>query len=319
MATGQIYMLLGLLSFSLLGVLHKVADVKQAARARSPRCWPARRSLFVLLFVRVRDVRRAGGAGARRARRPSVRRAAASIAILAFQAGVKHGNIATSWLAINLSAGIPTVASILIYDEPVRRQQGAGARADSGLDVPAVEGQEGAGGGASSLRERATPGVVAAADAGRVRRQRHRSVRSEDPDASGAWRRATRPSTSSTGISARCVFALAALLRSGLRPTGREIWLGALMGACSLLGQAFTGLALSHGMPGHVAFPITTGGSLFLVAAAGMVLFKERVGAVRDGRHRARHRRARRAERRVIVTGAAVRGGCQLTQPHPGG
>ena len=44
----------------------------------------------------------------------------ASIAILAFQAGVKHGNIATSWLAINLSAGIPTVASILIYDEPVR-------------------------------------------------------------------------------------------------------------------------------------------------------------------------------------------------------
>ena len=44
---------------------------------------------------------------------------AASVAILAFQAGVKHGNIATSWLAINLSAGIPTVASILIYDEPV--------------------------------------------------------------------------------------------------------------------------------------------------------------------------------------------------------
>jgi EamA domain-containing membrane protein RarD len=43
----------------------------------------------------------------------------ASVAILAFQAGVKHGNIATSWLAINLSAGIPTVASILIYGEPV--------------------------------------------------------------------------------------------------------------------------------------------------------------------------------------------------------
>ena len=43
----------------------------------------------------------------------------ASVAILAFQAGVKHGHIATSWLAINLSAGIPTVASILIYDEPV--------------------------------------------------------------------------------------------------------------------------------------------------------------------------------------------------------
>jgi multidrug transporter EmrE-like cation transporter len=75
------------------------------------------------------------------------------------------------------------------------------------------------------------------------------------------------------------VFAIAAILRSRLLPFGREIWLGALMGACSLLGQAFTGLALSHGVPGHVAFPITTGGSLFLVATAGLLLFREKVGA----------------------------------------
>jgi multidrug transporter EmrE-like cation transporter len=75
------------------------------------------------------------------------------------------------------------------------------------------------------------------------------------------------------------VFAIAALVHSGLRPYRREIGLGALMGTCSLLGQAFTGLALSHGVPGHVAFPITTGGSLFLVASAGLLLFKEKVGA----------------------------------------
>ena len=53
------------------------------------------------------------------------------------------------------------------------------------------------------------------------------------------------------------------------------------MGACSLLGQAFTGLALSHGVPGHVAFPITTGGSLFLVAAAGWCC--SRRGSARTG------------------------------------
>ncbi|HEY8548356.1 MAG TPA: hypothetical protein VIL35_00255 [Vicinamibacterales bacterium] len=75
------------------------------------------------------------------------------------------------------------------------------------------------------------------------------------------------------------VFAAAALLRSRLVPYRRELALGGLMGACSLLGQAFTGLALSHGMPGHVVFPITTGGSLFLVALAGLLLFKEKVGA----------------------------------------
>ena len=74
------------------------------------------------------------------------------------------------------------------------------------------------------------------------------------------------------------VFAALALWRSGLRPQSTEVWLGALMGGCSLAGQAFTGLALSHDMPGHVVFPITTGGSLFLVATAGLVLFKEKVG-----------------------------------------
>lgn len=74
------------------------------------------------------------------------------------------------------------------------------------------------------------------------------------------------------------VFAAAALVRSGLRPRGSEVALGALMGGCSLLGQSFTGLALSNGMPGHVVFPITTGGSLFLVASAGLFLFKENVG-----------------------------------------
>ena len=119
MATGQIYMLLGLLSFSLLGVLHKVADVKTSRPS----------AINALLFscvaavrVPVRAVRhadRTGGADARGRRSRIPFGVAASVAILAFQAGLKHGNIATSWLAINLSAGIPTVASILIYDEPV--------------------------------------------------------------------------------------------------------------------------------------------------------------------------------------------------------
>ena len=36
---------------------------------------------------------------------------------------VRHGDIATSWLAINLSSGLPTIASILIYHEPVGLQR----------------------------------------------------------------------------------------------------------------------------------------------------------------------------------------------------
>lgn len=118
MSTGQIFMLLGLVSFSLLGVLHKVADI-QRSRPTAINALLAGSSLaFVLAFLA------AGSSGGPAAPASVVLLAlpfgiSASIAILAFQAGVKHGNIATSWLAINLSAGIPTVASILIYDEPV--------------------------------------------------------------------------------------------------------------------------------------------------------------------------------------------------------
>lgn len=57
-----------------------------------------------------------------------------------------------------------------------------------------------------------------------------------------------------------------------------EILFGIAMGFGSLGGQFFTGKALASGIPGHIAFPITTGGSLFLVALAGILVFKERVG-----------------------------------------
>jgi EamA domain-containing membrane protein RarD len=118
MATGQIYMLLGLLSFSLLGVLHKVADVKKSRPTAINALLFIASLLFVFLFVLFGT-----GTGPMVPTRVAAIGIpfgiAASVAILAFQAGLKHGDIATSWLAINLSAGIPTVASILIYDEPV--------------------------------------------------------------------------------------------------------------------------------------------------------------------------------------------------------
>jgi EamA domain-containing membrane protein RarD len=102
----------------MLGVLHKVADVQQSRPTTINGLLASSSLLFVFAFVML-------GASGGPAAPASVWSVAipfgvsASVAILAFQAGVKHGNIATSWLAINLSAGIPTVASILIYSEPV--------------------------------------------------------------------------------------------------------------------------------------------------------------------------------------------------------
>ena len=52
----------------------------------------------------------------------------ASLAILAFQQGVRFGKISTSWVVINLSTALPTVLSIAIYHETVslRRALGLG-------------------------------------------------------------------------------------------------------------------------------------------------------------------------------------------------
>lgn len=118
MTAGHIYLVLGLVSFGLLGVLHKVADVQQSRPSPINALLAGASLLFVLTFVLV-GPENGPAAPLRVASIALPFGAAASVAILAFQAGVKHGHIATSWLAINLSAGIPTVASILIYDEPV--------------------------------------------------------------------------------------------------------------------------------------------------------------------------------------------------------
>ncbi|HET8549342.1 MAG TPA: hypothetical protein VFL57_15120 [Bryobacteraceae bacterium] len=118
MRSGHLYMLLALACFSTLGVFHKLADVKNCR----PRPLTALIYVWSLVLITAMVV-------LLQQRSPSAPAAVVSIgipfgmsaaaAILAFQAGIRHGNIATSWLAINLSSGIPTVASIILYNESV--------------------------------------------------------------------------------------------------------------------------------------------------------------------------------------------------------
>src|SRR5437667_12062542 len=49
--------------------------------------------------------------------------AIALCALWAFQEGLKHGKIATSWLIINLSSAIPTLGSSLLYKAPINLQK----------------------------------------------------------------------------------------------------------------------------------------------------------------------------------------------------
>ena len=121
MTEGFIYALLGLLGFSALGVFHKLADTLQCRPAPVNALLYGWSLVFVTLLIVLRGEELRTPANVATLALPFG--IFASIAILAFQAGIRHGDIATSWLAINLSSGLPTIASILVYHEPVGLQR----------------------------------------------------------------------------------------------------------------------------------------------------------------------------------------------------
>ena len=74
------------------------------------------------------------------------------------------------------------------------------------------------------------------------------------------------------------LFGLAWFLATRGRFRAQELGMAFGIAMGSFGGQLFSLLALERNVPGYVVFPMTTGGNLFLVAAAGIFLFREKVG-----------------------------------------
>lgn len=105
-----------LFSYGILGICHKLAERKHC------RPQPLAAVLMFSAFLGMNGFVLFGGGYSIPSKALYAALICGTIAICAlwaFQEGIKHGKIATSWLIINLSAAIPTVASILIYEEPV--------------------------------------------------------------------------------------------------------------------------------------------------------------------------------------------------------
>jgi multidrug transporter EmrE-like cation transporter len=77
---------------------------------------------------------------------------------------------------------------------------------------------------------------------------------------------------------AGCLFLLVLYWRGKERPRVADLATGVGLGLCSACGQTALGRALAQGLPGNVVFPVALGGGLFIVAAAGVLIFKERIG-----------------------------------------
>src|SRR2546426_9364263 len=115
---GYVFLIMALVALGMLGVLHKVADHR--------RCRPTAINLFLFLWAAVVVATVAvvwHGAGSLASTPPRVYAVAlvcglfSSLAILTFQQGIRHGEISTSWLVINLSTAIPTILSLIVYHE----------------------------------------------------------------------------------------------------------------------------------------------------------------------------------------------------------
>ena len=70
------------------------------------------------------------------------------------------------------------------------------------------------------------------------------------------------------------------MLIKGLRMGRKEMLWGGVAAALSIGGQVAMASALDAGVPGHVVFPIAIGGSIFVVALGGRLIFGERINRI---------------------------------------
>jgi drug/metabolite transporter (DMT)-like permease len=113
---GYFLVLWSLFSYGILGICHKLAERKECR----PQPLAAVLMLGGFLGMNVFVLLGTGYSIPHRALYTAlICGTIALCALWAFQEGIKHGKIATSWLIINLSSAIPTVASIVIYQEAV--------------------------------------------------------------------------------------------------------------------------------------------------------------------------------------------------------
>lgn len=120
--SGYSFLALAVLCFCGLGLLHKVADFQK--------CRPSAINAYLFFWAWFFMTIYTLSLGSSLKAPVGVTGVAilcglcASVAILTFQIGVRFGNISTSWLIINLSTAVPTVLSILVYQEEVGLRRG---------------------------------------------------------------------------------------------------------------------------------------------------------------------------------------------------
>ena len=303
MTGGYLFLLGSLVGFSLLGILHKVAD--------HPSCRPRMITMLLLLWGAVLTAAYTVAFDKHGLHMPvsvlgigAAAGAAASLALFAFQASLRYGNISTIWLVLNLCVAVPLLISITVYGEKltVARSVGVGmvfaaivlmwwdkridlTRAgakhvqveDAGAMVVATTGE------ATALATTPTTtlaskskwlSLIMLAFVANGLAASSQKVLVELGGGDYAWQFYVM-----LYAAGAVAVAVANAMNSGF-PNGREGLISAGMAVASVAGNICIVKALGMHVPGMIAYPVANGGSLFLVVLAGFLAFRERVNPV---------------------------------------
>jgi drug/metabolite transporter (DMT)-like permease len=303
LTAGYLFLLGSLVGFSLLGILHKVAD--------HPSCRPRMITMLLLLWGAVLTAAYTIAFDKHGLRMPAsvlgmgaAAGAAASLALFAFQASLRYGKISTSWLVLNLCVAVPLLISITVYGEKLTAAKGVGVAMvfaaillmwwDKRLDLA----RSGGGGGAQVQAEDTGAMVVATTGESTEVTPAAKSSKSK-------WLSLIMLAFVANGLAASSqkvlvelgdgdyawqfyvvlyaagavVVAVANAVNTGF-PNGREALISAGMAVASVAGNICIVKALGMKVAGTIAYPVANGGSLFLVVLVGLLAFRERVNPV---------------------------------------
>ena len=276
MMLGYIFLFSSMLAFGILGIFHKVAD--------HPECRPKviavillfwgglLTTLYTLLLEakglqfppRVVAIGAMGGV-------------CSSLALFAFQAGLRFGKISTSWLVTNLCVSIPVLLSIFYFREPITRGKIVGLALvltaifllwwdkqvelrRSGAETSDTH---------TTVKSKWLPLMLLAFVLGGMAASSQK-ILVEAGGKDYAWQFYVILYWSGFLLMA------AITLIGKTRPNRREFLTALVMGCVSVIGNVCIVLALSK-IDGSIAYPIGNGGSLFLVVLAGLVFFREKL------------------------------------------
>jgi drug/metabolite transporter (DMT)-like permease len=279
MTLGYFLLFVGLVAFGSLGIFHKVAD--------HPACRPRMIAAILLFWGGVLTTAYAAVATPAGLVFPQkvlfigcLGGAVASLALFAFQTGLKFGKISTSWLIINLAVSIPVLLSIFLFGEKLNAAKLAGVLLvlaaivmmwlDKRKDL--VRAELGSGGTHSFDKSKWLP-LMILAFLGQGLAASSQKLLVEAKEGDFVWQFYVV-----LYWSGFLVMVLLSLRREFL-PNRREVATGFVMAICSVAGNVSITTALKS-VKGVVAYPISNGGSLSLVVLAGVLFFREKIHPV---------------------------------------